>query len=160
MMLDKDDFNFGTIVYRGISLLVGVLGAKIAILNGLKIKKIKFFVVFCTFIGILVGNLYQGVLTETLIFPKPYETNLTLGDMVRWNFTFILIPESMSQTQLYENALKENIIDFLYFKYTQVILTNCIVFNLFDLAVAHSKTHEQFASNLVKKEGNMSAVVK
>jgi len=31
---------------------------------------------------------------------------------------------------------------------------------LFDLAVAHSKTHQQFASNLVKKEGNMSAVDK
>ena len=34
------------------------------------------------------------------------------------------------------------------------------VFALFDLAVAHSKTHEQFASHLVKKEGNMSTVVK
>jgi len=116
----KKNLNLDITTYCGITLLVGALGAGLSNLNGFKRTKFLFFVIIWTFFGILLRNLYQGVLTETVIFPKQYETNLTLESMIRKNFTLMMIPELSEDSEGYEyydNSIKENVMDFLFYKY-------------------------------------------
>ena len=122
-IVGDEKFDFSMMVDQGISLFVGTFGSEISIRNDMKMKKIKALVLLWTFVGILLGNLYQGVLTETLIFPKQHETNITLESMVRQNFTLILTPEMSLKTQAFEDALKKNVIDSLFYKYSQAIMT-------------------------------------
>jgi len=101
-------------------MLVGALSAGLSNLNGFKRTKLLFFVKIWTFFGILLRNLYQGVFTETLIFPTQYETNLTLESMIRKNFTLMMIPELTEDSKCYDynhNSIKENAMDFLFYKY-------------------------------------------
>lgn len=119
----NEKFDFRMIVNHGILLVSGIFGSEISIANGMLMKKLQFFVSLWTFVGILLNTLYQGVLMETLIFPKQYETNLTLESMVRQNFTLSLIPERTLNQIVYENALKGNFIDSLYYKYSQSACT-------------------------------------
>jgi len=122
-MLVRPKFHSSMVAYHGISLLFGGLGAGILDMNGLKPRKIKILLLLWTAVGILVGNLYQGRLTETLIFPRQYESNLTLEGMVRRNFTLLLIPEATLQTQVFENAIKNNVIDSLFWDYSKGLTT-------------------------------------
>jgi len=77
-----------------ISLVLGALGCEISIKVSLKHKKLACFLLCWSLIGILVGNLYQAQLTESLIVPIKYDTNLTLAHITYRNYTVLLFADA------------------------------------------------------------------
>jgi len=93
--LRSGHYNFSENFKNCISLVLGALGCEISITGSLKLKKqFACYLLFWSFIGILIGNLYQARLTETLIVPVKYNANLTLEEIVNKNFTVLLIADS------------------------------------------------------------------
>jgi len=83
------DYNWMT-DSSSISLVLGSLGCEIIIRNIVKGKRLVYFIILWSLIGILIGNLYQARLTESLILPRKYIQNQTLVELIDQNFTILM----------------------------------------------------------------------
>jgi len=83
-----------------------------------------FHLLLWSFIGIMLGNLYQALLTDSLIAPKNYKTNFTLEEMVEQNFTILLVIEIPFNVTAYQQFLADKMIDYRTYKYLESVSTN------------------------------------
>ena len=91
--------NFKSVVDTGISLVLGTFGYDILPMSSKNSRLVGFFFLW-SFIGILIGNLYQARLTESLVAPQKFSPIETLQELLDNNFTILLIssriyPESL-----------------------------------------------------------------
>ena len=91
--LSSGQYNMDSNAKNCISLVLGALGCAILIADVIRHGKLAVFLLVWSWIGILVGNLYQAQWTESLILPLQYNTTLTLVDIVARNFTVLLIAD-------------------------------------------------------------------
>jgi len=88
-------WNFIWIVEKSISLILGALGFEVSIRReSFKNKYLLCCLVLWSFIGIMIGNLYQAQLTESLILPLKYNQNLTLFELIDKDFKILSIPST------------------------------------------------------------------
>ena len=95
--------NFTSIVYSGILLVLGTFGYDISGLSDVKKSRFFCFFILWSFVGILIGNLYQARLTESLVMPQEFSPFDTVQQLVDQNFTILIISDSK-----YEAALPPN----------------------------------------------------
>ena len=87
-------WNCKSLVFTGISLVLGTFGYDISQLSLWKKSRFLCFFFLWSFIGILIGNLYQARLTESLVVPQDFSPFDTVHQLVEHNFTILSISES------------------------------------------------------------------
>jgi len=124
-----------------ISLILGLLGCEVTI-------KREFFrqtilvglIVVWSLTGIMIGNLYQARLTESLIAPSKYELNLTLKELMDKKFKILLIPDAPNRRDYLQSM-----IDSTYFKvvacFTAQFCRQFVMINLIDDAISDGSIH-------------------
>jgi len=105
LSFDFGRFNLSWISKMSISLILGSVGCEVVIRRKfVKTKTLIWLLVLWSFIGIMIGNLYQARLTQSLISPLKYNQNLSLVELIDGNFKILLIPRTIMDLSAFESS--------------------------------------------------------